>query len=391
MDLLCFSHLRWDFVYQRPNHLLSRAARTHRAFFVEEPMPDATVPYLARVDREGVTVVVPHVVDGGAAEIEAQLRQLVDGLVRDARVDRPVLWYYTPMALPWTIQLHETASAVVYDCMDHLAGFLGAPASLLSLEERLMASADLVFTGGRSLYEARKDAHPAVHCFPSSVDVRHFARARLDQPAPLDQARIAGPRIGYFGVLDERIDWSLIDAVAASRPDWQLILLGPIVKVDPATLPAADNIHYLGPKPYADLPAYLAGWDAAMMPFARNEATRFISPTKTPEYLAGGRPVASTSIRDVVSPYGDLGLVHIGDSPEAFIVAVGRALEEDLRDLRERADAYLADDSWDITWSRMDAAIERVIQARAQRSAHDRAIPGDRPGEAAPLVGLVPA
>src|SRR5690606_28943889 len=103
-------------------------------------------------------------------------------------------------------------------------------------------------------------------------------------------------RIGYAGVIDERIDLVLLDQVARARPDYQFVMLGPIAKIDPATLPQRGNIHYLGSKKYADLPRYLAGWDVAMMPFALNDATRFISPTKTPEYLAAGRRVVSTAI-----------------------------------------------------------------------------------------------
>jgi UDP-galactopyranose mutase len=315
--------------------------------------------------RDGVTVVVPHIVDEGDSGDAPQMRRLLDRLITEETIRRPLVWYYTPMAVPWGRHLHEGSSAVVYDCMDHLAGFAGAPAGLMALEQELLEAADLVFTGGRSLYEARQGAHPSVHCFPSSVDTTHFASARIDQPDPSDQASIERPRVGYFGVLDERLDWDLIAAVAEARPAWQLVLVGPTAKVDADTLPAGANIHYLGPKPYADLPAYLAGWDVAMMPFARNEATRFISPTKTPEYLAGGRPVASTSIRDVVHPYGDLGLVHIGDAPASFIAAIEQALAEPIPELHARADAFLARASWDRTWADMESLIEETATSRA--------------------------
>lgn len=230
-----------------------------------------------------------------------------------------------------------------------------------------MTSADLVFTGGASLHEEKRRGHDAAYCFPSSVDTGHFRQARTGQPDPVDQASIPRPRIGYFGVIDERIDLRLIAGVAAARPDWQIVLVGPTAKIQPRALPRAANIHRLGPKPYADLPAYLAGWDVAMMPFARNRATRFISPTKTPEYLAGGRPVVSTSIRDVVVPYGDLGLVHVADTAGEFVAGIEAAFCEDRGELVRRADAVLADRSWDRTWAGMQALIEDLVAIKRGR------------------------
>jgi UDP-galactopyranose mutase len=288
--------------------------------------------------------------------------------MRDRGIRMPVVWYYTPMAVPWTRHLASDAALTVYDCMDHLAGFKDAPAGLLELERELLLKADLVFTGGASLYEEKRRYRDAVHCFPSSVDIDHFATARRRPPEPGDQAAIGRPRVGYFGVLDERIDWPMLGEVALMRPDLQFVLVGPTAKVDPATLPASPNLHYLGPKAYAELPSYLAGWDVAMMPFARNAATRFISPTKTPEYLAGGRPVATTSVRDVVTPYGQLGLVHVGDTPAAFVEAIDRALHEDVADLHRRADAFLEGRSWDDTWHRMLGLISERTHRRSLRN-----------------------
>ncbi len=368
MDLLCFSHLRWDFVYQRPNHLMSRAAKDYRVFYIEEPVFGGGAPRMVLSQREGVTVAVPHINKGRRSVKELQLRTLLDRLVAQQRIVRPLLWYYTPMALPWSRHLQATAGATIYDCMDHLAGFDGAPRGLLELEGELMTTADLVFTGGASLHEEKRRRHDAAYCFPSSVDTSHFRQARTVQPEPADQAPVARPRIGYFGVIDERIDLGLIAGVAATRPEWQLILVGPTAKIASTAIPSAPNIHRLGAKRYADLPAYLAGWDAAMMPFARNEATRFISPTKTPEYLAGGRPVVSTSIRDVVVPYGDLGLVHIADTTDEFVAAIDTALCEDRADLMRRADAVLADRSWDRTWAGMRELVEALVAPRQRRT-----------------------
>jgi len=293
-----------------------------------------------------------------AATIEAE-RQLIDVLFAEERIASPLLWYYTPMALSFTRHLRPLAT--VYDCMDELSAFAGAPPTLRAREQELMSRADLVFTGGQSLYESKRDRHPRVHAFPSSVDVPHFARARAAQPDPQDQAGLLRPRIGFFGVLDERLDIDLVRGVAEARPDWTFVFLGPIVKIQPSALPAAPNIHYLGPKTYDELPSYLSAWDVAILPFARNEATRFISPTKTPEYLAAGRPVVSTSIRDVVRPYGDQGLARIADSVPEFVAAIEAALTEDPSSRRARADAFLSQLSWDATWARMTQLIDGAV------------------------------
>jgi glycosyltransferase involved in cell wall biosynthesis len=354
--LICFSHLRWHFVYQRPQHLMTRFARMMRVFFVEEPVfGETSAPVLElHPQASGVTVVVPRLPHGldEAGRIAAQ-RRLVDGLCRDQGISRPVLWYYTPMSGPFSE--HLDARAVVYDCMDELSAFKGAPPTLLENERRLFGRARVVFTGGISLYEAKRRQHPSVHAFPSSVEVGHFRRAREPLADPPDQASIPRPRIGHYAVLDERLDTGLLAGIADARPDWQLILVGPVVKIDPAELPRRPNIHYLGGKSYAELPAYLAGWDAAFMPFALNESTRFISPTKTPEYLAAGRPVVSTPITDVVRSYGERGLVRIASAPAEFVAALEATLDGgwDRRAWLAEVDELLAQMSWDITWNRM--------------------------------------
>jgi UDP-galactopyranose mutase len=393
-DLLCFSHLRWDFVYQRPNHLMARAAKSRRVFFIEEPIAlDATDrgrPRLDRVRRERVTVLTPRLpAASDPATSHAALAGLLNDLVSAEHIDRPVRWYYTPMALPWSEGI--PASAVVYDCMDDLSGFRDPPAGLLALEQRLISVADLLFTGGKRLYESKGAGHPDRHLFPSSVDRRHFEKARQPQVEPADQASIPHPRLGYFGVVDERMDMPLLADLADRRPEWQIVLVGPIAKIDSGDIPARPNVHHLGHRPYAQLPAYLAGWDVAIMPFAHNSATRFISPTKTPEYLAGGRPVASTSIADVVEPYGRLGLVEVGDGA-AFEAAVERALATDRRDLERRVDAFLDGMSWDQTWAAMSALIERAASRdRAVRGVADGShevarIPTSAPGRRAAIA-----
>ena len=367
-DLVCLSHLRWDFVYQRPQHLLHRFARERRVFYVEEPVIGADRAHLAYSLRDcGVWVVMPHLPAGlTSTESDVALRQLIDRLFIEQAIDSHVLWYYTPMAIPWTSHLEPVAT--VYDCMDELSAFQGASTDLREYEQQLFARADLVFTGGQSLYDAKRSRHPAVHLYPSSVDVDHFARARTLSGDPDDQRDIPRPRLGFYGVIDERMDIDLLAGIADLRPDWQIIMVGPVAKIDAATLPRNGNIHFLGPKHYAELPTYLAGWDVALLPFARNASTRFISPTKTPEYLAAGKPVVSTSIADVVRPYGEQRLVAIADTPAETVAAVEMLMSGDPGERVRRADAFLAQTSWEQTWSGMSALIDAAVRQAKGRS-----------------------
>jgi UDP-galactopyranose mutase len=291
--LICFSHLRWDFVFQRPQHLMSRFAQEARVLYWEEPqyVTGLTQPRLAvrTCEDSGVVVVTPELQAGMTSDGESKaLRSLLDELLGGTGSSL-IRWYYTPMMLPFSE--HVVAECVVYDCMDELANFKNAPPQLLALEQRLLDQADIVFTGGHSLYEAKRDRHANIHPFPSSVDVAHFAAARSAGNEPADQAALPRPRFGFYGVVDERMDLNLLDTLAAARPDWSIVIVGPVVKISEDELPRRANLHYLGGRDYAALPDYLRGWDVALMPFAINESTRFISPTKTPEYLAAGRPV----------------------------------------------------------------------------------------------------
>lgn len=367
-SILCLSHLRWNFVYQRPQHLLSRCARERRVVFFEEPLFDASAPTLElSTTDEGVILAVPHLAPScSAKQVEASLRRMIDRVLRDIDDPKPVLWYYTPMALGFTD--HVRACAVVYDCMDELSLFQGAPPELAERERSLFERADVVFTGGHSLYQHKRRTarHRNIHPFPSSVDLAHFGRAREQTMDPPDQAELSHPRVGFFGVIDERTDLPLLSALAEARPDLQLIMVGPVVKIDAATLPQHPNLHWLGSKTYEELPAYLAGWDVAMLPFARNDATRFISPTKTPEYLAAGKPVVSTSITDVVTPYGREGLAWIADSASEFAEAIDEALASDRAARVAHADAFLSGLSWRRTQREMWALVERAIAARAK-------------------------
>jgi UDP-galactopyranose mutase len=358
LDLICFSHLRWDFVYQRPQHLMSRCARRRRVIFWEEPVQvtPGQEQLLLSKRQDNLTIATPHVSsEWPPDEVDRVQREMLDCLLVEQNMQRHVSWYYTPMALKFSDHLQPAVT--VYDCMDELSAFKGASPLLRIMEQKLFRCADLVFTGGQSLYEAKRAHHPHVHAFPSSIDAGHFRKARNPAHEPHDQAAVPRPRMGFFGVLDERLDLELLRAIAVARPDWHFVMIGPVVKIDPADLPQAENIHYLGNKSYEQLPDYLAGWDVALILFAKNESTRFISPTKTPEYLAAGKPVVSTSIHDIVHPYGDAGLVRIADSPDDFVAAIDEALKSRPQGWLGAVDQFLSTNSWDSTWDRMWALV----------------------------------
>jgi UDP-galactopyranose mutase len=368
--LICFSHLRWNFVFQRPQHLMSRFAREMNVTYWEEPVDIAAgeTSYLQVREADNaanVRIVVPHLPAGMPDDArEATLKRLLDAHL--ATVRGPMIaWYYTPMMLPFS--KHVTPDVTVYDAMDELSKFKFAPEHLLDYEQELIDRADLVFTGGSSLYEAKKDRHPSVHCFPSSVDRAHFAKARARSFEPGDQEDLPKPRLGFYGVIDERFDTELLGKLAEARPNWSFVMVGPVVKISEEELPKRHNIHYLGSKTYDQLPSYLSGWDVALMPFAMNDSTQFISPTKTPEYLAGGKPVVSSPIKDVVRHYGQLEGVQIASSLEEWVTACEEALELSKNPesgwLGE-ADLMLSATSWDTTQGRMSGLIAEVLGVR---------------------------
>jgi UDP-galactopyranose mutase len=375
-DLICFSHLRWDFVYQRPQHLLKRCARERRVFFVEEPVFDNGSMRLDVSERDpNLKVVVPHLPEGLRSEIAktAVLHDMIQRMLVENNIHQYLSWYYTPMALDFTRNLKPLA--VIYDCMDELSAFKGAPTCLALRERELFQMADLVFTGGQTLYEAKRDQHSSVYAFPSSIDREHFMQARAAVEDPADQRDIPHPRLGFFGVVDERFDVALLDEASRLRPDWHFVIIGPVVKIDPDTLPKRENIHYLGGKSYEDLPAYISGWDVALLLFAQNESTRFISPTKTPEYLAAGKPVVSTPIRDVVYPYGQMGLVRIAKDAREFVAAADDLLQSEAnrKPWLANVDEFLAQMSWDETWARMSRLIDDTVATKTRTALLARA------------------
>lgn len=367
VDLVSYSHLRWNFVFQRPQHLLTRFSRHMRIFYIEEPVYTEGPDYFQVTQpEENIWVVVPHLEKSRTEKENIFLyKNLLSAFFEEKSIHDYIFWYYSPMFL--SISDSFKPLLIVYDCMDELSGFKFAPKGMKESEDELFKKADLVFTGGYSLYEAKKHLHNHIYPFPSSIDKEHFSQARFITSEPQDQAAIPHPRIGFYGVIDERMNLDILLKIAQQRPDWQMVMIGPVVKIDQKTLPRLKNIHYLGNKSYLDLPAYLAGWDITMIPFALNESTRFISPTKTPEYLCAGKPVISSSIQDVVNPYGKNNLVHIADTPEDFIMAAESELKiTDRQSWLLKIDEFLKENSWDKTWSQMMQLMNEKLTGKAK-------------------------
>ncbi|QOY92605.1 glycosyltransferase family 1 protein [Massilia sp. UMI-21] len=366
--LIVFCHLRWDFVFQRPQHLMTRLAEHYDILFVEEPVYSEGQAYLKKTAvAPNITVCQPHTAihapgfhDDQIPTLQSLLADLVPG------GEQPVVWFYTPMALPLLQGLNP--SKVVYDCMDELAMFKNAPKQLLQRESALLNMADVVFTGGPSLYQSKRDRHANAHCFSSSVDAKHFHQARDRDISHPDQAGIPHPRLGFYGVIDERLDVDLVSALADAHPEWQIVMVGPVVKIDPATLPKQPNVHYMGQRTYDQLPQFLAGWDVCLLPFAMNDSTKFISPTKVLEYMAAELPAVSTPITDVKVPYGDV--VAIAATQQEFIAACERQLaltESERQAMAKRMREVVANTSWDLTASRMHELIESAVAGRHAR------------------------
>lgn len=365
-SLVVFSHLRWNFVYQRPQHVLSRIAARWPVIFIEEPVPNAPsdrIEFIAAAPD--VEVWRPHLrgsEQGMHPAHKAAMQRLVAQALRQRKVEDYWIWFYTPMALPFAEALQP--EGVIYDCMDELSMFKGAPPQLLGQEAALFRAADIVFTGGRSLYNAKRGRHPNVHCFPSSVDALHFRPGARDHRL---QSHLPRPRLGYCGVIDERIDMALIAGIANARPEWQIVMVGPTAKIDADSLPRHANIHWLGQQSYADLPAFINGWDVCLLPFALNDATRFISPTKTLEYMACGKPSVSTAIRDVVEPYGHL--VPIRADAAGFVEACEAIMQRTAQERethQAEVDKIIASTSWDATAAGM---VDLITLAQAAREA----------------------
>lgn len=327
LSFIVHSHLRWDFVWQRPQQIISRLAHDHPILFVEEPViGDAAFSGLEiSYPHSNVIRVVPHLDGTRASNYDRSAKMVRDFLLEELAnnfrlanlFNDPVLWFYTPMPAPTMLGEFDEVG-VVYDCMDELAQFKDAPADIRNREQFLLSRADVVFTGGRNLYQTKSRVHSNVHYFGCGVDIHHFGRARLPETEIADELKnLSSPIAGYFGVIDERLDYELIAKLAQAKPDWTFVMVGPIVKVNPASLPQAANLKWLGQRDYKDLPRYLKAYDVCLMPFALNEATQYINPTKTLEYMAGNKPILSTAVVDVVKNFTPV--VQVAYSQEEFV------------------------------------------------------------------------
>lgn len=353
-EMLVFSHLRWGFVYQRPQHLISRLSKSFKVLFIEEPIAfheEERNTFDLEVINTQLHVLKPRCSEiAGIADI---LKQFL------SRRHFPIGWFYSA-AFSELLGDFEF-ERVIYDCMDELSLFRGANPQLVRQEKFLLSEADFVFTGGKSLYEAKKEHHQQVFCFPSSVEREHFESVEQDLTLPADIEPIKKPIVGYFGVIDERINLELLHDVARLRPNVNFVMIGPLAKIEEQDLPREKNIHYLGMKNYKDLPAYIAAFNIAMMPFALNDATKFISPTKTLEYMAAGKPIISTAIKDVERDYRDC--ISIVNGPEEFSTAIDNLLDAKELKIGEKYKEILDSTSWDQTAMKMEKIIKRKVGA----------------------------
>jgi len=347
-DIIVFCHLRWDFVYQRPQHIISRLAETFKILVVEEPVE------VYSKDKSYITIFKIHENIHICKPLVKDLGDLGSYLKKHLRTtNHPVGWFYSPAFV--SVLESVDFDIVVYDCMDELSLFKGASPHLINQEKTLLAAADIVYAGGKSLYDAKATNHHNVFCFPSSVDVGHFSNATAEKFKPFDLQRIGEPIIGYYGVIDERIDLDLIRKTAARKPEFAFVMIGPLCKIETSDLPQADNIYYLGMKTYDELPRYLHFFDFAMMPFALNEATRYISPTKTLEYMAANKPIISTKIKDVVRDFSSC--INLVSDEADFCNAIDNPVsgfENAYREILEKT-------SWDNTVEKMSHIINKVL------------------------------
>lgn len=373
--LIVFSHLRWNFVFQRPQHLLTRLAKHYKIVFVEEPVNTGSVFVEATQPADNITVLVPHTVEHGWGFNDEQIKvigPLVQTYLREHEVldgESHGIWFYTPQALP--LKDYFSPDFTIFDVMDELSMFAHAPAELKAREKELLETADLVIAGGPSLARAKQAVRPDTLSLPSCVDAAHYSPERARRAEAEDHVEdmlehdIPHPRIGFFGVIDERLDIDLVAAIADANPRWHVVMVGPVVKIDPATLPQRENIHWLGSQPYALLPQIVQGWDVCTMPFALNDATKFISPTKTLEYMAAEKPIVSTAIHDVIELYGSV--VRVGYDYAEFITHIEDLLHEEpvQAAMRVITGKGLVDHySWDETAERVHQAIEDAIAAK---------------------------
>lgn len=371
--IIVHCHLCWDWVWQRPQQFLSRLSQRHRILFVETvgPDPGLAAPlarFQAAQDYPNITLLrlqFPAWRWADGEYVDSERRRLVREFVNGpaaGQFTRPVQWFYDPMAVV-AFSGYMDELVTVYDCMDELSQFRGAPPSLREREAELLARADVVFTGGRKLFEAKSRFHPNCHFYGCGVDGEHFGQAReANTRVPPELAKLPGPVLGYFGVIDERMDYALVERLAASHPEWSVVIVGPTIKVDPGSLPRQPNLHWLGPKPYAELPALCKGFDVCLMPFARNEATEYINPTKALEYMATGRMIVSTAVPDVVRNFGRV--VRIARSQPEFIALCEQAVETPDTTRIARGLRLARENAWEVIVAQLEQHINEVLPAQ---------------------------
>lgn len=375
--IIVHSHLGWDWVWQRPQQFISRLSRQHRVLFVEAPYAaeeeEARIVLRDAPGYRNITILQTYFpapwisrVDWLDRQRERTLRKVLSGPLAK-EFDRPLLWFYDPMAVrAYLGKLDEVA--VVYDCMDQLSQFRGAPPGLVERERELLERADLVFAGGPKIHRAKLPYNANCHSYGCGVDVAHFSRARDRQMTlPPEIAALEGPVLGFFGVVDERMDYQLIAALADADPYWNIVIVGPHTKVDESELPRRHNIHWLGGRAYCDLPAYASRFDVCLMPFALNEATEYINPTKALEYMATGKPIVSTAVEDVVDQFSEV--IDIVETPEQFITACRRAVSSPDQEAIERGLTLAGQHSWEAIVGRLQGHMSELFTGESQRAA----------------------
>lgn len=373
--IIALCHLSWDWVWQRPQQFLSRLAQTHRVLFVEtycSDTPATRVELRTPAEQPGVTVCQMHLPaarwsDGKFIDRErrhALQRVLATDLA--GQFDDAILWFNDPMAVT-AFAGHLDEALIVYDCMDELSQFNGAPPALLERERELLELADVVFCGGRKMRDRRLPLNPNCHFYGTGVDCGHFGAARsAGLPVAPELAQLDGPVLGYFGVIDERIDYDLLAALAEANPRWHLAMVGPTAKVDPANFPQRPNLHWLGGRPYAQLPALTKGFSVCLMPFALNAATEYINPTKALEYMAAGRPVVSTALDEVKSNFGSV--ARIARSHQEFIELCRREVAAPSKLRIARGLRLAADNTWDAIVAKLEAHVADALAERREEA-----------------------
>jgi len=381
--IICFSHLTWDRnLFQRPQQLMLRFSKRFnvlyvsgyscRQFFIDLFRRKKTHSYHV-TDNLAVysPFALPPIKKYSSITIRLNkilLSFLVKRRLKKLKFKDPILWIYHPRYIDAIGKFKE--ELIIYDCMDDFTSLLSDYEDRernIKDERALLKKADMVFAGGYSIAELKRDSREHIHVFPSAVEIYHFKKARSDNlEMPDDITDIPHPILGYWGAIDERVDHELLKRLAMKHPEWSIVLLGPIVRHkagDLSYLKEIKNIFWLGPKDYSLLPNYAKAFDVCLIPFVLSREGKFLSPTKTLEYLATGKPVVSTPITDVVRFYD--GVVGIADGPDEFGMAVRRCMEEDNASMKQKRICFTENKSWEDTAEKMEKLILDKIEEKS--------------------------